>query len=65
MARIATLPKDKPTSVELESDVREYLTHRATTEGRTLKWLINNAVRREMLAEQALTRQPELALNNP
>ena len=55
----------KVTTVELELDVREYLMHRATTEGRTLKWLINNAVRKEMLTEQAVQRQPELALGNP
>ena len=66
MSRVASLrPKDKVTTVELELDVREYLMHRATTEGRTLKWLINNAVRKEMLAEQTLQRQPELALGNP
>ena len=55
----------KVTTVELELDVREYLMHRATTEGRTLKWLINNAVRKEMLTAQALQRQPELAFGNP
>ena len=66
MSRVASLrPKDKVTTVELELDVREYLMHRATTEGRTLKWLINNAVRKEMLTEQALQRQPELTLGNP
>ena len=66
MSRVASLrPKDKVATVELELDVREYLIHRATTEGRTLKWLINNAVRKEMLTEQALQRQPELALGNP
>lgn len=27
---------------------------------RTLKWLINNAVRKEKLAEEALQSQPEL-----
>ena len=66
MSRVASLrPKDKVTTVELELDVREYLMHRSNTEGRTLKWLINNAVRKEMLTEQSLQRQPELALGNP
>ena len=60
MARPPTLPKDKPTNVELDADVREYLMHRAQAEGRTLRWLINTAVRKQMLADEALQTQPEL-----
>lgn len=48
------------TTITLEADVRQYLERRAKEEGRTLKWLINNAVRKEMLAESALQTQPEL-----
>ena len=29
-------------------------------EGRTIKWLVNNAVRKEILAEEALKQQPDL-----
>ena len=60
MARPPTLTTEKPTSIELEADVRQYLMRRAKAEGRTLKWLINNALRKEMLAEEALRTQPEL-----
>ena len=60
MPRLPTLAKDKPTNVELEADVREYLVRRVRAEGRTIKWLINTAVRKEMLAEEALQKQPEL-----
>lgn len=48
------------TTIELEPDVREYITRRSKNEGRSLKWLINNAIRKEMLAEQALETQSEL-----
>jgi hypothetical protein len=59
MARTASLSPEK-TTVELDQDVREYLIRRSKEEGRTLKWLINNAVRKEKLAEEALQSQPEL-----
>jgi hypothetical protein len=48
------------TTLELEPDVRTYLVQRAKEEGRTIKWLVNDAVRKQMLAEQALETQPEL-----
>lgn len=59
MAKPSSTPPDK-TTVELDLDVREYLQRRAKEEGRTMKWLINTAVRKEMLAEEALREQPEL-----
>ena len=59
MARPPSLSPEK-TTVELEPDVRQYLERRVKEEGRSLKWLINNALRKEMLAELALQRQPEL-----
>lgn len=55
-----TSPSADKTTIELEADVRQYLTRRAKEEGRTLKWLINNAVRKEMLSEEALRKEPEL-----
>ena len=57
--RPPTLLPEK-TTIELEPDVRKYIVRRSKTEGRSLKWLINNALRKEMLAEAALERQPEL-----
>lgn len=59
MARPPSSSPEK-TTIELESDVRKYLERRMKEEGRTLKWLINNALRKEMLAEEALQEQPEL-----
>ncbi len=59
MAKPSPTPPEK-TTVELDLDVREYLQRRARDEGRTMKWLINTALRKEMLAEEALREQPEL-----
>lgn len=55
-----TTKRPQPTSIELEPDVRQYLERRCKEEGRTLKWLINNAVRREMMVDEALKEQPDL-----
>ncbi len=59
MARRPSLSPEK-TTITLEPDVRQYLERRAREEGRSLKWLINNALRKEMFSEDALSRQPEL-----
>lgn len=59
MARPPSTSPSK-TTLELESDVRQYLLRRAKQEGRTIKWLINNAVRKEMLSEEGMRTQPEL-----
>jgi hypothetical protein len=53
------------TTIELDQDVRSYLERRCKEEGRTLKWLLNNAVRREMLAEEPLRTQPDLPRQKP
>ena len=59
MAKTASATPEK-TTVELEPDVREYLARRSKEEGRSLKWLINTAVRKEKLAEETLQREPQL-----
>ena len=59
MAKTASASPEK-TTVELEPDVREYLARRSKEEGRSMKWLINTAVRKEKLAEEALQREPQL-----
>lgn len=59
MPRIGSLSPEK-TTVELEPDVREYLERRSKEEGRSLKWLINNALRKEILADESQKEQPAL-----
>ena len=59
MPRTASLSTTK-TTIEFEADVREYLMERMKTEGRSVKWIVNNAVRKEMLAAQEMQKQPEL-----
>ena len=59
MPRTAALSTTK-TTIEFDPDVREYLLERMQTEGRSVKWIVNNAVRKEMLAAQAMLKQPEL-----
>ena len=59
MARPPSSSPEK-TTIELEPDVRKYLERRVKEEGRSLKWLINNALRKEIQAEEALRAQPEL-----
>ena len=59
MAKTASASPEK-TTVELEPDVREYLARRSKEEGRSLKWLINTAVRKVKLAEETLQREPQL-----
>lgn len=44
------------TSVTLDEDVRKYVLQ-CKQEGRTFKWVVNNALRKQMLAEQALAKQ--------
>ena len=51
MPRTASLSTSK-TTIEFDADVRAYLLERMRSEGRSVKWIVNNAVRQEMLAAQ-------------
>ena len=53
MARRPLLPPDKPTSVELDDDVREYILQRTEGGRSTIRWIINDAVRSKILAGKA------------
>ena len=60
MPRRPLLPPDKPTSVELDEDVREYI--RQCVEGgrSTIKWIINDAVRSRIHADSAAQTKSSL-----
>jgi len=50
MPRRPTFPSDKPTSVALDADVREYILKCVAGGRSTMRWIINDAVRSKIAA---------------